>query len=59
MHTAISSDKIDISSENDTEDLAKKFLQKIKPGHIIFLHGDIGVGKTILIYLIRVYSFWL
>ena len=49
MHTAISSDKIDISSENDTEDLAKKFLQKIKPGHIIFLYGEIGVGKTTFI----------
>jgi len=54
MHTAISSDKIDISSENDTEDLAKKFLQKIKPGHIIFLYGEIGVGKTTFIkYLVN------
>ena len=54
MHTAISSDKIDISSENDTEDLAKKFLQKIQPGHIIFLYGEIGVGKTTFIrYLIN------
>ena len=54
MHTAISSDKINISSENDTEDLAKKFLQKIKPGQIIFLYGEIGVGKTTFIrYLIN------
>ena len=54
MHTAISSDKIDISSENNTEDLAKKFLQKIKPGHIIFLYGEIGVGKTTFLrYLIN------
>ena len=46
MLTAISSDKIDISSEKKIEDFAYKFQKKIKPGLIIFLHGEIGVGKT-------------
>ena len=46
MLTATSSDKIDISSEKKIEDFAYKFQKKIKPGLIIFLHGEIGVGKT-------------
>ena len=46
MLTAISSDKIDISSEKKTEDFAHKFLKKIKSGYIVFLYGEIGVGKT-------------
>ena len=46
MLTAISSDKIDISSEKKIEDFAYKFQKKIKPGLIIFLYGEIGVGKT-------------
>ena len=46
MLTATSSDKVDISSEKKTEDFAYKFQKKIKPGLIIFLHGEIGVGKT-------------
>ena len=46
MLTATSSDKIDISSEKKIEDFAYKFQKKIKPGLIIFLYGEIGVGKT-------------
>ena len=46
MLTAISSDKIDISSEKKIEDFSYKFQKKIKPGLIIFLYGEIGVGKT-------------
>ena len=46
MLTAISSDKIDISSEKKIEDFAYNFQKKIKPGLIIFLYGEIGVGKT-------------
>ena len=46
MLTATNSDKIDISSEKKIEDFAYKFQKKIKPGLIVFLHGEIGVGKT-------------
>ena len=46
MPTAIKSDKIDLSSEKKTEELAGKFLKKIKPGCFVFLYGEIGVGKT-------------
>ena len=54
MPTAIKSDKIDLSSEKEKEELASTFLKKIKPGHFIFLYGEIGVGKTTFIrYLIN------
>ena len=54
MPTAIKSDKIDLSSEKETEELASSFLKKIKPGCFIFLYGEIGVGKTTFIrYLIN------
>ncbi|WP_440916755.1 tRNA (adenosine(37)-N6)-threonylcarbamoyltransferase complex ATPase subunit type 1 TsaE [Candidatus Pelagibacter sp.] len=54
MPTAIKSDKIDLSSEKETEELASTFLKQIKPGCFIFLYGEIGVGKTTFIrYLIN------
>ena len=54
MPIAIRSDKIDLSSEKKTEELANKLSKKIKPGDIIFLHGEIGVGKTTFVrYLIN------
>ncbi len=54
MPTAIKSDKIDLSSEKETKELAGTFLKKIKPGSFIFLYGEIGVGKTTFIrYLIN------
>ena len=54
MPTAIKSDRIDLSSEKETEELASTFLKKIKPGCFIFLYGEIGVGKTTFIrYLIN------
>jgi len=54
MPIAIRSDKIDLSSEKKTEELANEFSKKIKHGDIIFLHGEIGVGKTTFIrYLIN------
>ena len=54
MPIAISSDKIDLSSEKKTEELAEKFSKKIKPGNVVFLYGEIGVGKTTFIrYLIN------
>ena len=54
MPIATSSDKIDLSSEKKTEELASKFSKKIKPGDIVFLYGEMGVGKTTFIrYLIN------
>lgn len=54
MPIAIKSDKIDLSTEKETEELASTFLKKIKPGCFIFLYGEIGVGKTTFIrYLIN------
>ena len=54
MPIATKSDKIELSSEKNTEELAAKFLNKIKPGDIIFLHGEIGVGKTTFVrYLVN------
>ena len=54
MPIAIRSDKINLSSEKKTEDLASKFLKKIKPGDIVFVYGEMGVGKTTFIrYLIN------
>ena len=54
MHTAIRTDKIDLSSEKKIEELAEKFLKKLKPGNIVFLYGEMGVGKTTFVrYLIN------
>ena len=54
MPIATNSDKIDLSSEKKTEELANKILKKLKIGDIIFLYGEIVVGKTTFIkYLIN------
>ena len=54
MPIAINSDKIVLSSEKNTEELANKLLKKLKPGNIIFLYGEMGVGKTTFVrYLIN------
>ena len=54
MHTATNSAKIDLSSENQTEELANKILNKLKIGNVVFLYGEMGVGKTTFIkYLIN------
>ena len=54
MLTAINNSKIDISSEQSTKRLAKNLINHIKHGDIIFLYGEMGVGKTTFIrYLIN------
>ena len=54
MPTATSSDIIDLSSENQTEELAFKIIKKLKIGNIFFLYGEMGVGKTTFVkYLIN------
>ena len=53
MPTVTSSDKIDLSLEKKTEELASRFSKKLKPGNVVFLKGEMGVGKTTFIrYLI-------
>ena len=55
MPIATSRDLVDLSSENKTEELAKKFSKKIKPGNVVFFYGEMGVGKTTFIkYLINI-----
>ena len=49
MPTATSSVKIDLSSENKTEELAVKISKKLKRGDIVFFYGEMGVGKTTFI----------
>ena len=54
MPTATSRDVIELSSENQTEELALKIQKKLKIGSIVFLYGEMGVGKTTFIkYLIN------
>ena len=54
MPIATRSDKINLSSEKKTEELASRLIKKLKPGNIIFLYGEMGVGKTTFIrYLIN------
>ena len=54
MLIATRGSKIDISSEKKTEEIAKKINKEIKPGDILFLYGEMGVGKTTFVrYLIN------
>ena len=54
MPIATSSDKINLSSEKKTNEFALKFLKKLTPGDIVFLYGEMGVGKTTFVkYLIN------
>ena len=54
MPIATKSSKIDISKESLTASLAKKFSEIFKKGDIVFLYGEIGVGKTTFVkYLIN------
>ncbi len=46
MPIAIKNSKINISSEETTRELAKNFSNYLKGGEIIFLYGEMGVGKT-------------
>ena len=46
MPIAIKNSKIDISSEDFTKELAKDLLNYLKGGEVIFLYGEMGVGKT-------------
>ena len=49
MPIATNSEIIDISLEVKTAELAKKFSKILKKGDVVFLYGEIGVGKTTFI----------
>ena len=46
MPTAIKDSKIDITSEKSTRELAENLTSYFKGGEYVFLHGEMGVGKT-------------
>ena len=46
MHTATKGSKINISSEKKLGEFAKNLSSKLKQGDILFLFGEMGVGKT-------------
>ena len=54
MPIAIKDSKIDISYEETTKELAKELTHYLKGGEIIYLYGEMGVGKTTFVrYLIN------
>ena len=54
MPIATKSDIIYLYSENSTKELANQISEKVKTGDIVFLYGEMGVGKTTFIrYLIN------
>ena len=54
MPIAIKNSTLDISSEETTRELAKQLSNYLKGGEIIFLYGEMGVGKTTFVkYLIN------
>ena len=46
MHIATNSSKLDITAEKDTANLAIQLSEILKKGDVVFLYGEIGVGKT-------------
>ena len=54
MPIATNSEKIILNSEKDTKEFAENFLSKVKPNYIVFVYGEMGVGKTTFIkYLVN------
>ena len=49
MLIATNSEKIDISLEDKTSELAKSFSRTLQKGDVTYFHGEIGVGKTTFI----------
>ena len=49
MLIATNSEKIDISLEDKTSELAKSFSRTLHKGDVVYFHGEIGVGKTTFI----------
>ena len=54
MPIAIKNSIVDISLEETTKELAKTFSNYLTGGEVIFLYGEMGVGKTTFVkYLIN------
>ena len=54
MPIATKSSRINISEERNTKSIAEIVSNNIKVGDVLFLNGDLGVGKTTFIkYLIN------
>ena len=54
MLIATNSSKLNISVEKNTAAIARKFSSLLKKGNVLFLYGEIGVGKTTFVrYLIN------
>ena len=49
MHIATKSSKIDITLEKDTKSISQKISDHLSKGDVVFLYGEIGVGKTTFI----------
>ena len=49
MHIATKSSKIDITLEKNTQSISQKISNYLSKGDIVFLYGEIGVGKTTFI----------
>ncbi|MDA8988404.1 tRNA (adenosine(37)-N6)-threonylcarbamoyltransferase complex ATPase subunit type 1 TsaE [Candidatus Pelagibacter ubique] len=49
MLIATNSEKIDISLEDKTSELAKSFSRTLQKRDVAYFHGEIGVGKTTFI----------
>ena len=57
MPIAIKDSLIDISLEETTKELAENLTNYLKGGEIIFLYGEMGVGKTTFVkYFINKYQ---
>tara|TARA_B100001540_G_scaffold316306_1_gene345789 strand:- start:250 stop:696 length:447 start_codon:yes stop_codon:yes gene_type:complete len=46
MLIATKGNKLDISSEKKTEEVAIQLKSNLKKGDVLFLYGEVGVGKT-------------
>ena len=49
MHIATKSSKIDITLEKDTKSISQRLSNYLSNGDVIFLYGELGVGKTTFI----------
>ena len=57
MLIVTNNEKIILSSEYKTEEFANIISKKLKLGDIVFLYGEMGVGKTTFIkYLINIFQ---